>query len=285
MLGFYAKWLQDYEDAQCPGKPGCPGGGNDHGALSSTIPFAKHVPPVDPSWPTSYCQIAMLLYRYTGDESVIRERFESIKRYVDFLPTPKQCSSCKAPTNQQTHPPGHPDLPWYYMNGDWMEYEPQSDELSQSGPMLSSYHYILDVSLLSEMALIIGNVTEAVKYKALAQRLWPEFNAVYLSQDHVPPSPPTGALSTCAESQEIKKGGHPLQLGCKSGVIDKIVFASFGTPGGSCASGFAHNTSCDAPEFMPTVERRCVGKERCVLTPTVGPGGIIEEDPCTVAVR
>jgi alpha-L-rhamnosidase len=47
MLGFYAKWLQDYEDAQCPGKPGCPGG-NDHGALSSTIPFAKHVPPVDP---------------------------------------------------------------------------------------------------------------------------------------------------------------------------------------------------------------------------------------------
>ena len=72
MRGFYAKWLQDYEDAQCTGvnkgdkgwKPGCPGpvgAPSDLGALSSTIPFAKHVPPVDPSWPTSYCQIAMLM--------------------------------------------------------------------------------------------------------------------------------------------------------------------------------------------------------------------------------
>ena len=26
----------------------------DDGALSSTIPYAKHVPPVDPSWPTAY---------------------------------------------------------------------------------------------------------------------------------------------------------------------------------------------------------------------------------------
>ena len=26
------------------------------------------------------------------------------------------------------------------MNGDWMEYEAANDELSQSGPLLSSYH-------------------------------------------------------------------------------------------------------------------------------------------------
>jgi hypothetical protein len=84
MLGFYAKWLQDYEDAQCPGKPGCPGG-NDHGALSSTIPFAKHVPPVDPSWPTSYCQIAMLLYRYSGESMQLRVRVEIMRLIIILI--------------------------------------------------------------------------------------------------------------------------------------------------------------------------------------------------------
>lgn len=286
MLGFYAKWLADYEDAQCPGKPGCPGG-NDHGALSSTIPFAKHVPPVDPSWPTSYCQIAMLLYKYSGDESVIKARYQSIKKYVDFLPTPTKCSSCKAPTNSITHPPGHPELLWYYMNGDWMEYEGQPAELAESGPLLSSYHYILDVSLLGEMAEILGNTADSAKYKALAHSLWPVFNAVYLSHDHAPPSPPAGAVETCAESQEIKKGGHSLQLGCKAAgsVIDRVLFASFGSPSGSCASGFAHNASCDAPDFMPTVEKLCNNKRRCTLTPTVGPGGIIKRDPCTGTIK
>ena len=58
-------------------------------------------------------------------------------------------------------------LPWFYMNGDWMEYEPQADELSQSGPLLSSYHYILDVSLLGEFAAILDNQTLADKYPEL----------------------------------------------------------------------------------------------------------------------
>ena len=44
---------------------------------------------------------------------MIRARFDSIKRYVDFLPMPTGCPSCKAPTSTQTHPPGHPELPWY----------------------------------------------------------------------------------------------------------------------------------------------------------------------------
>jgi hypothetical protein len=46
MASFYMKWMQDMQDAQHP-----------NGALSSTIPYAKHIPPVDPSWPTVYPQV------------------------------------------------------------------------------------------------------------------------------------------------------------------------------------------------------------------------------------
>ena len=55
----------------------------------------------------------MLLYKYFGDESVMRDRFDSIQRYVDYLPTPTSCSACRAPTNEKTHPPEHPEMPWY----------------------------------------------------------------------------------------------------------------------------------------------------------------------------
>ena len=47
--------------------------------------------------------------------------------------TPTACSSCKAPTDKITHPPNVPELPWYYMNGDWMEYEDQGKEMAESG--------------------------------------------------------------------------------------------------------------------------------------------------------
>ena len=296
LLGFYAKWLQDYEDAQCPGKPGCPGG-NDTGALSSTIPFAKHVPPVDPSWPSSYAQIAMLLYRYSGDDSVIRARYDSIKRYVDFMPTARACPSCKAPTNTVTTPPGHPELPWYYMNGDWMEYQDRNDEEAQSGPLLSSYHYILDVGLLGKMAQIIGNEADAGKYLAMEARLWPVFNAVYLSDSHRPPPPPpppgcdpATTACTCAESKEIKKGGHDVQLGCgpaeEGGTIDRVVFAAFGTPTGSCSAGLGHSATCDDHgAALAAVEKSCLGRAECTLRPTLGPGGIIPSDPCPGIIK
>ena len=51
-----------------------------------------------PSWPTSYCQETMLLYKYFGDDSVMRDRFESIKRYVDFLrKSPSQSAATAVP--------------------------------------------------------------------------------------------------------------------------------------------------------------------------------------------
>jgi hypothetical protein len=304
MLPFWSKWMQDMQDAQCNGaglhsdrwKPGCPGNGNgaptDLGAVSSTVPFAKHVPPVDPTWPTSYAQITWLMYTHEGDVQLLKSRFDSIRRYVDYMPTVTQCSNCHAPTRGgggaegTTMAPGTTDLPWYYMNGDWMAYESQALELSQTGPILASYHYVKDVEILSKMAAVVGNATLAAHYKELAENKWAEFNAVYLRRRSPAPRP----MPRCGVSTEMKKGGHPLILGCSdeaggAAVIDGVKFAAFGTPQGTCSrpQDFRHDAQCDAPGVQEKVAQLCIGKASCELVPTLDLWD--QDDPCKGVVK
>jgi hypothetical protein len=65
---------------------------------------------------------------------------------------------------------------------------------------------------------------------------------------------------------------HDLHLGCSAGkTIDKVLFASFGTPGGSCDAGFhtgndPAGAACNANNSVVVVERACLGKQSCLLT-------------------
>jgi hypothetical protein len=71
-----------------------------------------------------------------------------------------------------------------------------------------------------------------------------------------------------------------LEMFCATGVIDKILFASYGTPTGSCGS-WAVNASCNANNSVSVVESACLGKSRCSIktdTPTFG-------DPCYKTVK
>jgi hypothetical protein len=54
--------------------------------------------------------------------------------------------------------------------------------------------------------------------------------------------------------------------------IRAVDFADFGTPTGSCATGFAVNTSCTAPASNPSgpiVAKACLGKQTCTLQANV----------------
>jgi hypothetical protein len=66
--------------------------------------------------------------------------------------------------------------------------------------------------------------------------------------------------------------------GCPTGqVITTVKFASFGTPGGSCATGFTVDKTCNAFSSVATVKAYCVGKASCTIqaSPDVFGG-----DPC-----
>jgi hypothetical protein len=222
MAGFYAKWTQDMEDAQ-----------QQDGGLSSTVPYAKHQPPVDPTWPTAYPQLLHLLHQYYADVGVVDQHYESVKAYVDYVGAVKTCPSCRAPTNKVTQTPD--GLPWFYMNGDWMEYKPQGVELATSGPPLSSYHYIKDLGLVAGFGRLLSAVydragkaesdpakvhkakvfaAEAMEYASRAKNATVLFNKQYLRRGDGPS--PQGPPKTCGESKELKKGGKPIELWCCS---------------------------------------------------------------------
>jgi len=64
-------------------------------------------------------------------------------------------------------------------------------------------------------------------------------------------------------------------LSCPTGqIIDSVVFASFGTPTGTCGN-FA-TSDCDATSSVSTVQSMCVGKSSCSVTAANGTFG----DPC-----
>jgi hypothetical protein len=69
-------------------------------------------------------------------------------------------------------------------------------------------------------------------------------------------------------------------LSCPSGqTIDAVVFASFGTPSGSCGS-FAAG-SCDDSSSVAVVQALCVGRASCTVPATNGAFG----DPCHGTVK
>lgn len=81
-----------------------------------------------------------------------------------------------------------------------------------------------------------------------------------------------GEVTKCATAKE----GSRIVLSCPAGqTIDSIVFASYGTPEGTCVNGFKIG-SCHGANSQGKVEKLCRGKQSCTLNATNGFFG----DPC-----
>jgi hypothetical protein len=89
------------------------------------------------------------------------------------------------------------------------------------------------------------------------------------------PAPPTSAVKcgTAAEGTVLSLGGCPGNT-----PIEAVVFASYGLPKGSCASGFTVNKACAAVNATSIVAKLCVGKVSCKVSATVPEFG--GNDPC-----
>ena len=68
-----------------------------------------------------------------------------------------------------------------------------------------------------------------------------------------------------------------LELGCTTGVVSDVVFASFGQPHGTCGN-FSVNDACHSPNSTAVVRSLCVGKQRCHVEATMQQFGGV--DPC-----
>lgn len=71
-----------------------------------------------------------------------------------------------------------------------------------------------------------------------------------------------------------------LNLTCVGGTFDSVKFASFGTPTGSCGTGFSYG-SCNSNTTISIVSQACLGKSSCVISSSDGTFG----DPCFDVVK
>jgi hypothetical protein len=79
------------------------------------------------------------------------------------------------------------------------------------------------------------------------------------------------ALSCVASSPE----NTPVVFSCPGGTYTSVTFASFGTPTGSCVSGFSTG-SCNAANSTAIVSTACLGKSSC----TIDVSDTVFGDPC-----
>ena len=64
-------------------------------------------------------------------------------------------------------------------------------------------------------------------------------------------------------------------------LFDMVMFASFGTPDGSCNS-YSASSDCDFPNSVAIVGRYCLGKSSCTLNAT---NTFFGSDPCRSTVK
>lgn len=84
------------------------------------------------------------------------------------------------------------------------------------------------------------------------------------------------AEKTC----DVAAEDAPVSLTCSSGSISKVVFASFGTPSGSCDAGLSQG-ECHAEKSQQLLEQQCLGKAAC----RVDASNDVFGDPCYQTVK
>ena len=178
---------------------------------------------------------------------------------------------------------------WAGHLGDWC---PAVGKASVS-TLLNSHHLILDtdaaVQLLKqarEQQLPGGgsapssspSEAELVVWAATARE---SFVKAFLRNVTVPGTAPTPRLTCGIVPEKV-----PLELSCPAGqAISKVVFAGYGIPVGSCATGLRANESCYL-DIRSHVAAKCVGESQCSVEceATVGKrvcAGVDVSDPCS----
>jgi len=137
MGAFYTKFIRDIQDTQ-----------DKEGTLTDTVPHIWGQRPADPAWGTAYPLLCWYMYRYYGDEPLLKAQYEGIKDYVEFLRT-------KAEDNLL-------DFSYY---GDWVAIE------KTPGDLVSSFYYYYDVLILTKMAEALGYDAEIKTYLGLAEKI------------------------------------------------------------------------------------------------------------------
>jgi alpha-L-rhamnosidase len=146
----YEKWINDHKDEQQP-----------NGILPSIIPTNQwgYDWGNGPDWTSTIAIIPWNIYQFYGDKTLLRNAYENIKRYVDYI--------------DRTYPTGLTD--WGL--GDWI---PIKSEATKE--LTSSIYYFVDADILAKAAGILGYRDDQDRYEKLADKIKHAINEKYLNR-------------------------------------------------------------------------------------------------------
>jgi alpha-L-rhamnosidase len=140
----YTKWINDLGDEQRPS-----------GELPGIVPSSGwgYEWGNGPAWDSAYLLIPYYMYVYCGDARVLRDHYEGMKRYVDYLTSKAKDGIVSIGLN------------------DWAPYKTQTP-----GDITSTAYYYRDAQIVSLAAGLSGKEDEARKYRELAADIRQAFN-------------------------------------------------------------------------------------------------------------
>ena len=141
-LAAYTKFLQDIQDAQ-----------GEDGSVPDTVPHVWGSNPGDPMWSAAYPIILRDIYRHTGDITLLKKHYPSVKRYVDSL--------------EREAPDGILARNNY---GDWVGVVDTPKDLISTG----SFYLVSDI--VAQMAHALGEAADQKHYAGLCTHIADAFN-------------------------------------------------------------------------------------------------------------
>ncbi len=150
---FLTKWLQDLRDSQASN--------GAYASVAPTVPNSFDGGMGNAGWADAGVNVPWTLWQAYGDTSVIREHYDSMRRYVDYL---------VASSNGLIRGGGD--------YGDWLNLDDPTP-----GDLIGTSFIAKGARQLSEMAAAIGNSADAAKYQKLYQDTRSVFAAHFVAAD------------------------------------------------------------------------------------------------------
>ncbi len=147
VLEFFRKWLQDARDSQ-----------HEDGQYTDVIPEVRIVGSGATAWSDAGIIVPYTIWKLYGDITILADHYSSMKKYMDWLDS----NGFRGPLDRY---------------GDWLAYEPTDQ------PFISAAFYALDTRYMQEMALALGNISDAAKYEKRLAEIIGNFRMTFCGED------------------------------------------------------------------------------------------------------
>lgn len=145
MADFFNKWLIDISDCQ-----------TSDGAVYDINPTFAQRGAAAPGWGDAVVIVPWVVYQYYGDRRILEQNYKTMAGWVQYM---------------KNH--SRDDLYEREGYGDWVAVTP-----SPSKPIGAAYYY-RSVSLMSQIAKILGKENDVIQYAELAQKIAAAFHKQY----------------------------------------------------------------------------------------------------------